>query len=379
MKIYADENMPYAQQFFADLGDVQLVDGRHLTPAQVADADVLLVRSVTKVNAELLSQNDKLTFVGTATIGVDHIDLDYLQSRQIAFSSAPGCNAQSVVEYVLSSLFLLSEQQQKPLQQWTIGVVGVGQIGSRLVKALRALEVKVLQCDPLRASREPDFPHVDFAQLCQQVDALSFHVPLVKTGALPTLKLIEADRLRQLPAHVAIINASRGEVTCNQALLAEAQQGVKRPLVLDVWDNEPDVLQALVPFTRIATAHIAGHSIEGKARGTEMLYQALCKSLKITPKHALGDFCPVPVLEKLQISANFRLSDVQNICRMLYDVRRDDALFRFHLQGHGFDWLRKHYPPRREFSSLQIGLASTARAIPEFLHLLGFSSQHEGK
>jgi erythronate-4-phosphate dehydrogenase len=376
MKIYADENMPYVQQFFAGLGTVQLVDGRQLTPAQVADADVLLVRSVTQVNAQLLSQNHQLKFVGTATIGVDHIDQAYLQSRNISFTSAPGCNAQSVVEYVLSSMFLLAEQQQKPLQQWTVGVVGVGQIGSRLVKALQALEVKVLQSDPLRAANEPDFPHLDFAELCRKVDALSFHVPLVKTGAYPTLKLLNQQNLQQLPATVAIINASRGEVTCNQALLAEAKSGVQRPLVLDVWDHEPNILQELVPFTRIATAHIAGHSIEGKARGTEMLYQALCKSMNFEIKHTLVEFCPVPVMEKLQISADFRLSDVQNICRMLYDVRRDDALFRFHLQGLGFDWLRKHYPPRREYSSLHLQLADPAAAIPEFLRKLGFSSQH---
>ncbi len=381
LKIYADENMPYVQQFFAGFGQVQLVDGRNLTPAQVADADVLLVRSVTKVNAELLSQNNKLKFVGTATIGVDHIDKTYLQNRGVTFTSAPGCNAQSVVEYVLSSLFLLSEQQQKPLQQWTIGVVGVGQIGARLVKALQALQVKVLQCDPLRKAKEPDFPHVPFADLMQQVDALSFHVPLVKTGEHPTFQLINSNNLSELPPDVAIINASRGEVTCNQALLLEAQgraqssetAGTQRPLVLDVWDNEPSVLKALVPYCRIATAHIAGHSIEGKARGTEMLYQALCQLLKIQPQHQLYDFCPKPVMEMLQISANFRLSDVQSLCRMLYDVRRDDALFRYHLNGNGFDWLRKHYPPRREFSSLR--LTAPKGAIPEYLTQLGFSSQ----
>ena len=377
LKIYADENMPYVQQFFAGFGQVHLVDGRNLTPEQVADADVLLVRSVTKVNAELLSKNNKLQFVGTATIGVDHIDKTYLQNRAVTFTSAPGCNAQSVVEYVLSSLFLLSEQQQKPLQQWTIGVVGVGQIGARLVKALQALQVKVLQCDPLRKAKEPDFPHIAFADLMQQVDALSFHVPLVKTGEDATFKLLNSNNLAQLPAHVAIINASRGEVTCNQALLDEAQSlaqnGSQRPLVLDVWDNEPDLLKALVPYCRIATAHIAGHSIEGKARGTEMLYLALCNLLKIQPQHQLHDFCPKPVMEMLQISANFGLSDVQNLCRMLYDVRRDDALFRYHLNGNGFDWLRKHYPPRREFSSLR--LATPGGAIPEYLTQLGFSSQ----
>ncbi len=377
LKIYADENMPYVQHFFAGLGRVQLVDGRNLTPAQVADADVLLVRSVTKVNAELLSQNNKLKFVGTATIGVDHIDQSYLQQQGIHFSSAPGCNAQSVVEYVLSSLFLLAEQQQKPLQQWTIGVVGVGQIGSRLVKTLQALQVKVLQCDPLRAAVESDFAHTPFADLLKQVDALSFHVPLVKSGEHATFKLLNSQTLAQLAPEVAIINASRGEVTCNQALLAEAQRlaqnGSQRPLVLDVWDNEPLVLKALVPYCRIATAHIAGHSIEGKARGTEMLYQALCRLLKIQPQHNLHDFCPSPVMEMLQISANFGLSDVQNLCRMLYDVRRDDALFRYHLNGNGFDWLRKHYPPRREFSSLR--LATPGGAIPEYLTQLGFSSQ----
>lgn len=239
MKIYADENMPYVQQFFAGLGEVTLVDGRQLTAAQVADADVLLVRSVSRVDQALLAQNQRLRFVGTATIGVDHIDQAYLQSRSVAFSSAPGCNAQSVVEYVLSSLFLLAEQQQKPLQQWTVGVVGVGQIGSRLVKALQALQVQVLQCDPVRAAQEADFAHIDFADLVQQVDAVSFHVPLVKSGPFPTLGLLAAHNLPSVPVEVAIINASRGEVTCNQTLLAEALAGRQRPLVLRRRIAEP--------------------------------------------------------------------------------------------------------------------------------------------
>ena len=389
MKIYADENMPFVRQFFADLGEIQLVDGRTLTPAQIADADVLLVRSVTKVNATLLAQNQQLKFVGTATIGVDHIDQPYLRERGICFSSAPGCNAQSVVEYILSSLFLLAEQQQKPLQQWTVAVIGVGQIGARLVSVLQALQVNVLQCDPIRAQQEPDFAHVSYGDLLQQasqgrVDALSFHVPLVTRGEHATVAMLDADRLRRLPETVAVLNACRGEVTCNKALLAEAQAGVRRPLVLDVWENEPNIATALMPFCRIATAHIAGHSVEGKARGTEMLYQALCKMLNISEKCSIADFCPVPAMEMLQISANFSLSDVQNLCRMLYDVRRDDTLFRFHLQDkrqtapapQGFDWLRKHYPPRREWSSLRLLPATPADAIPEYLIKLGFSSQH---
>lgn len=375
IKIYADENMPYVQQFFAGIGDVTLVNGRTLDAAQVADADVLLVRSVTKVNADLLAQNRQLRFVGSATIGVDHIDQNYLQQRGIHFTSAPGCNAQSVVEYVLSSLFVLAEQQQKPLTEWTVGVVGVGQIGSRLVRALNALQVKVLQCDPLRAETETNFPHLPFDDLLLQCDALSFHVPLSKGGPYPTAQLINAESLARIAPEVAIINASRGEVTCNQALLAEALAGIRRPLVLDVWQQEPHILQQLVPFTRIATAHIAGHSVEGKARGTEMLYQSLCKLLNIKAYLTIEQFCPPPAVDMLKISTNFSLSDVQNLCRMLYDVRRDDALFRYHLNGNGFDWLRKHYPPRREFSSLRLTSFDDS-AIPSYLTQLGFSSQH---
>ncbi len=370
MKIYVDDVMPYATEFFRDLGEVVPFSGRKVEPGQLDDADILLVRSVTKVNSALLAGNQRLKFVGTATIGTDHLDTNYLKARGIPFSNAPGCNAQSVVEYVLSCLFLLSEIRQQAMQSWTVGVVGVGQIGRRLVKALTALEVKVLQCDPLRAAAEPDFLQVPFAELSQQVDVLCLHVPLVRDGEHATYHLLNETALQALPSHVAIINACRGEVIDNRALLKHQQQ-MPRDLFLDTWEGEPAILQELVPHCHIATAHIAGHSIEGKARGTEMLYQMVCQLLGKTPQWQLADFCPSPIMENLQISADFRLSDVQNLCRMLYDVRRDDALFRFYLATRGFDWLRKTYPPRREFASLQL----SGHAIPDFLVQLGFKRQ----
>lgn len=370
MKIYVDDVMPYATEFFQDLGEVVPFSGRNVAPGQLNDADILLVRSVTKVNSTLLAGNQGLKFVGTATIGTDHLDTHYLQERGIPYSNAPGCNAQSVVEYVLSCLFLLSEIRQQPLQSWTVGVVGVGQIGRRLVSALSSLQVKVLQCDPPRAATEADFPHVPFTELCSQVDILCLHVPLIRSGEDATFHLLDDKALQALPRHVAIINACRGEVIDNQALLKQQQQK-PRDLFLDTWEGEPTVLQELVPYCHIATAHIAGHSIEGKARGTEMLYQKVCQLLGKTPHWQLSDFCPAPIMENLQISVDFRLSDVQNLCRMLYDVRRDDALFRFYLANKGFDWLRKTYPPRREFASLQL----SGHAIPDFLVQLGFKRQ----
>ena len=370
MKIYVDDVMPYAMEFFKDLGEVVPFAGRQVEPGQLDDADILLVRSVTQVNSALLAGNQRLQFVGTATIGTDHLDTAYLQARRIPFSNAPGCNAQSVVEYVLSCLFLLSEIRQQPLQSWTVGVVGVGQIGRRLVSALKALEVTVLQCDPPRAAAEADFAHVPFAELCQQVDVVCLHIPLVRGGDNSTYHLLDAAALAALPTEVAIINACRGEVIDNQALLKQQRQQ-PRDLFLDTWEGEPTILQELVPFCHIATAHIAGHSIEGKARGTEMLYQKVCKLLGKTPQWQLADFCPAPIMENLQISADFRLSDVQSLCRMLYDVRRDDALFRYYLATKGFDWLRKTYPPRREFASLQL----SGHAIPDYLVQLGFTRQ----
>ena len=375
MIIYADENMPYVRDFFADLGEVRLVNGRTLTSEQIRDAEVLLVRSVTKVNPQLIAKSPKLKFVGTATIGTDHIDQAYLQQRGIGFSSAPGCNAQSVVEYVLSSIFVLAEKYQWDLQTKTVGVVGVGNIGRLLVKALQALSIRVLCCDPQRAATEADFPHIEFEQLLPQLDIVSFHVPLVKTGPEATVNLLNAQTLTLLKPDCAVINACRGEVTNNDALLSEAQSGHKRALVLDVWANEPEPDLRLIPHTDIASAHIAGHSIEGKARGTEMLYQALCQQLGLVPRLSLAQVLPAPQISELKINSNFGLLDVQNLSRLLYDVRRDDALFRFHMmqdnKTQGFDWLRKSYPPRREYSSVRL----TGQEVPEFLTTLGFSSQ----
>lgn len=173
-----------------------------------------------------------------------------------------------------------------------------------------------------------------------------------------------------LKPECALINAARGAIIDNQALLQSLQR-YHRPVVLDVWENEPAILQALLPYLEIATAHIAGHSVEGKARGTAMLYQRLCQQLGQAPLCQLEHLLAIPAVEKVQLSENFGLPDVQSLARMLYDVRRDDALFRFHIQREGFDWLRKSYPARREFSSVQ--LAGTQ--VPDWMTQLGFISQ----
>ncbi|AAZ25306.1 4-phosphoerythronate dehydrogenase [Colwellia psychrerythraea] len=391
MKIYFDENMPFAKEFFSELchlnngidgeeqGELVPFSGRTLTAAQVADADVLLVRSITQVNEQLLHLNDKISFVGSATIGTDHIDLSYLAKRNITFQSAPGCNAISVAEYVLSALVVLAERYLLTLSSLTVGIVGGGNTGTRLSEKLTALGIQHKICDPLLAEKQKQdksHPPTDQRHYVPLVDVLacdviSLHVPKVVGGEHPTNKLINAENLALLREDQILISACRGDVIDNHALLALKTAGHGVKIVLDVWQGEPDVLEALIPYTEIATAHIAGYSLEGKARGSEMLYQALCQQLAITPKYQLANFLPSASIPAIEINQDFNQILLNQLVKMVYDVRRDDAIFRQQLFVQGFDSLRKNYPVRREFSAVTVNLSSTTYSdVP---HRLGFN------
>ena len=362
MHFLIDENIPYAEEFFAELGKITRFPGRELTPEQLVDADVLLVRSITKVNHELLSKAEKLKFVGTATIGEDHIDKELLAERGINFSSAPGCNAVSVAEFVISALFVLTEKYNFKLQDKTLGIVGVGNIGKALKRKLEALGINLLLCDPPRQEAEQSDDFVELNQLLQQSDIVTFHTPKTKTGKYPSFHLLNQSNLPLLKQDVVLVNASRGEVIDNRALLEEIlrreeanEAAIK--LVLDVWENEPCPLPELIEHCDLATAHIAGYSLEGKARGTEMLYHNVCelfgkekdKNLSVMlPKHNIAQV----VLNELPEQE----SEIKALTHMIYDIRRDDALFRQLLNEKGFDWLRKNYPVRREWRSVKLQL-----------------------
>ena len=276
MKIVCDKNITLASNLFSNLGDICFVDGRSLSREQLSDADILLVRSVTSVNKELL-KGTSVRFVGSATSGFDHVDLDCLHENGIEFSSAPGCNAIAVAEYVISSLYALSQENAQPLSGKTIGIVGVGNIGSCLADKLKALNVNVLLCDPLKHEQGLLKEHIGLDELLAKSDVVTLHVPLIKTGNHKTLHLIDQTRLKALKPGLILINACRGEVIDNRALLKVMEQGADLDLVLDVWENEPDILTPLLDHVRYASVHIAGHTLEGKARGTQMLYQALCE------------------------------------------------------------------------------------------------------
>jgi erythronate-4-phosphate dehydrogenase len=374
MKIFYDENMPFAKEFFGDLGQLHAFVGRELTSEQVQDADVLLVRSITKVNQALLENNQQCQFVGTATIGVDHIDQTYLGNRNITFSSAPGCNAISVAEYVVSALVVLAERYLIDLFSLTVGIVGGGNTGTRLSEKLSALGIECLLCDPLLEEAQKADPtdkrHYASLEDVLACDVISLHVPIIENGEHPTFHLLNEKRLKQLSEKQILINACRGEVIDNQALLEMKKQGHGLKLVLDVWENEPNILHELINYTEISSAHIAGYSLEGKARGSEMLYQALCKQLEIPINKKLSDFLPAASITEVEINQPFKQILLNQLVKMVYDVRRDDGIFRQTILSHGFDHIRRTYPARREFSSVKVSMTNQAKSdVP---HRLGF-------
>lgn len=376
MLIVADENIPLIEEFFASFGEIRRLPGRQITRADVHDADVLLVRSVTRVDRELL-EGSAVKFVGTCTIGTDHLALDDFEHAGIQWASAPGCNARGVVDYVLGSLLTLADIEGADLAQRTYGVIGAGEVGGRLVRVLRDLGWKVQVCDPLRQAAEGG-DYVSLEQIIEQCDVISLHTPLSKSGDFATWHLMDEARLNRLKPGTWLINASRGPVVDNAALRNVLNAREDLQAVLDVWEGEPQVDVELADLCVLATPHIAGYSLDGKQRGTAQIYQALCAFLGQTPQVQLADLLPAPWLAKVELSAN---SDqawaLAMVCRGVYDPRRDDADFRRTLTGpvdqqkQAFDGLRKHYPVRREIEGLTVHIEGHNPALTKMAAALG--------
>ncbi|MGX9742681.1 4-phosphoerythronate dehydrogenase PdxB [Pseudocitrobacter corydidari] len=374
MKILVDENMPYARELFSRLGEVKAVPGRPIPVAELAGADALMVRSVTKVNETLLA-NQSIKFVGTATAGTDHVDQAWLAQAGIGFSAAPGCNAIAVVEYVFSSLLYLAERDGFTLTDRTVGIVGVGNVGGRLQKRLEALGVRTLLCDPPRADNgdEGDFRTLD--ELVQEADILTFHTPLFKDGPYKSLHLADDALIRRLKPGAILINACRGPVVDNAALLKCLEAGQDLSVVLDVWEPEPDLNLALLDKVDIGTSHIAGYTLEGKARGTTQVFEAYSKFIGQAQQVALDTLLPPPEFGRITLHGKLDQPTLKRLVHLVYDVRRDDAPLRKVAGIPGeFDKLRKNYLERREWSSLYVQCDDADAAT--LLKKLGFNAVH---
>ncbi|MAC46386.1 MAG: 4-phosphoerythronate dehydrogenase PdxB [Oceanospirillum sp.] len=381
MHIIADENIPLIQEFFSELGTIETLPGRDMTAEQVKNADVLLVRSITPVNAQLL-EGSKVKFVATATIGCDHIDLDYLKKNRIGFANSPGCNANSVVEYVLSVLTLLSDQEGFLLKEKTVGIIGAGNVGGCLQKRLQEIGIKVLVNDPPREAAEGEEGFTELDTLLAEADVISMHTPLITTGDHPTEHLLNAKRIKNLKPGTILINSGRGGALDNQALKKRLLEHDDLIVALDVWESEPGIDHALLELVDIATPHIAGYSLDGKLAGTEMVYQAVCQGFGLPVRKKLAQLIPEPPLKKVSYSHSaHRWWSTLTSIRACYDVRNDDIAMRRAFAkaarankplGPVFDELRRSYPIRREFHTLRIQLKNNQQKLADRLEKFGF-------
>ncbi|MCB9510163.1 MAG: 4-phosphoerythronate dehydrogenase [Deferribacteres bacterium] len=359
LHIAADENIPYAEQAFSTLGKLEILPGSQISREKIRDADALVVRAVTPVNHELLD-NTRVQFVGTATIGTDHLDTEYLRQAGVAFASAAGCNADAVAEYVFTAIAQVAADRGLRLPGSTIGIVGVGNIGGRIKKLARILGMDVLLNDPPLQRQTGDPEYAPLEKLLD-ADFLTFHVPLNVHGEDKTYHLLDAERLQKLRPDVILLNTSRGAVIDNEALIKWAQRHPDATLVLDVWENEPALHRELLARVDWGTPHIAGYSLQGKINGTYLVHRALCRHFSLTP-----EWQP-PVLPKNEQAVSVRGDagielalhqatqpvfplerDHQNLQKMQDLSPEDGAVF--------FERLRKNYPLRSEFSSQKVRL-----------------------
>ncbi|MDZ7262729.1 MAG: 4-phosphoerythronate dehydrogenase PdxB [candidate division KSB1 bacterium] len=378
MKIIADENIPFVKQAFSHLGEVTTLPGRQMTAQSVRDAEILLVRSVTKVDQELL-EGSSVRFVATATIGTDHIDLAYLQKKGIGFSDAAGSNANSVAEYVMAAILCLAHRKNWELEKMTLGVVGVGNIGSKVVRMAQGLGMQVLQNDPPLARKTGESRFLPLDAL-MAADIITIHVPLTYEGEDATHYLFDTERISKMKDRSTLFNTSRGGVVSEDALKRAILLAKLEGLVLDVWENEPQIDTQLLRAIDLGTPHIAGYSFDGKVNGTNMIYRAVCHFLGVEPRWHLEEIMPPPMIPHLMVKVTGETDEqaLHSVIKQIYDIQRDDAALRQVLQlkpneraGY-FDQLRKNYPVRREFFNTELTLVNASERLRRKFAALGF-------
>ena len=340
MRFVVDENMPYARDIFSAIGPTVARPGRAISNADVKDADALLVRSITRVDESLL-KGSSVRFVGTATIGEDHIDKSYLQRAGIAFASAQGCNANSVSEWWTCAVLNAADDVGLDLSKAAVGIVGVGNVGRRVFAKARALGVRVLLNDPPRADAEgrhtgdplPDGETAEFLpldRLLAEADIITVHVPLTADGPYPTRRLFGADAFKKMKPSALFINASRGDVHDEAALRDALDDRLIRASILDVWENEPRISADTLRRVRYGTPHIAGYSHDGKVNGTAMVFDACMKALGVDAIWDRAQVPPplIPFLEVSPLPNETRAAVIRRIVTLLYPFRSDDERLR---------------------------------------------------
>lgn len=371
MKIIVDNKIPYIKGVFEPYAEVVYLPGNLTTAEVVKDADALVTRTRTICSEEVLN-GSKVKFIATATIGFDHIDIDYCRRAGIEWVNAPGCNAESVNQYIASALFSYARRKQLLLKGKTIGVVGVGQVGTRVAKTCEILGMNVLLNDPPRERREGSSQFVSLQTIQESADIISFHVPLNMTGADRTFHMVDDDFLRDLKHKPLLINTCRGEVfdtgpVCD-ALGEERISGV----IVDCWENEPDLNLDFLGLADYGTPHIAGYSKDGKANGTRSSVRAISRFFGLGIDAWEPGGVERPSKPDIEIGGAGR-SEQQLLADAVlatYEIENDDRLLRG--KPHLFEQLRGDYGLRREFDSYRIMATAVADSTLAKLSALGF-------
>ncbi|MCF6287665.1 MAG: 4-phosphoerythronate dehydrogenase [Proteobacteria bacterium] len=351
MKIIADENIPFVEDAFHLIGKVTTLANRDINNNILLDADILLVRSVTQVNRQLL-HNTPVKIVATATSGVNHIDINYLRQQNIHFASAPGSNANSVAQYVISAICYWSLQQQRATTNLSLGIIGYGYVGKKVKQLAQLLKIKCVVNDPPLAELDPD--GLSSLKDTLKCDIVSVHVPLTTSAKYPTIKLLNEQKIQCLQKNCLLINSSRGEVIDEQALLTRKIQHNDLSLVLDVWEHEPDINHNMIAQTLISTPHIAGYSFDAKLKGTEIIYQACCNLLNLPITWSIANNIYFGENKTTNIN-HTKPHDIRQAILAAYDIVADSKQLKLVLEKphlstrHHFDSLRKNYPARREW------------------------------
>ena len=372
MKVVIDDKIPFIEGILEPYCEVIHAAGGDINSEMVKDADALIVRTRTKCNERLLV-NSQVKLIATATIGHDHIDKAYCAAQGIKWVNAPGCNAKSVEQYVAAALLYLQDQHQIELKGKTLGVVGVGNTGSKTAKVAEILEMKVLLNDPPRARLEKITHFVSFREILALSDFICFHVPLNKDGIDQTYHMVDLSFIEKVSSKVFLLNACRGEVIDNQVLKAALIQNKIQGAVLDVWENEPTIDTELMDLCKIATPHIAGYSADGKANGTENSIRAVSQFFGLALNEWKCPNIPVPHALEILIDGTGR-SDEQILFEAVqytYPIEKDDEKLRKFT--HTFEKQRGEYPIRREFSNYKVRLSNGSAGVKVQLKKLGFN------
>ena len=340
MKIVADKHIPFLEGVFEPYAEVVYIDGRQINHADIVDADALIIRTRTKCNAELLD-GTTVSMIATATIGTDHIDLDYCKTHNIEVHNAEGCNAGGVMQYVFSALYGIAARKGIKLDDATLGIVGVGHVGSKVEAMARHLGFKVLLCDPPRAMAEGAEGFCSLENLLANSQIVTLHVPLDET----TRKMADEDFFMLMQPGAIFINASRGEVVDEQALISALPK--LGAVVIDTWNNEPNVNAELVDMVDIATPHIAGYSYQGKQNGTASAVQSVARHFGIKELYDYYPETDIPDHEPLRLDLKDKThGERADVFQYNYPIFTDD--FRFRMDPSSFEKLRSEYQYRRE-------------------------------